>query len=322
MTPHPQSRSPDEFDVEIDSDSVEAVTLAFQARHARRLFVSSGVVALGFAAILVWSLGDPAESSVDPLSARSVVETPVLATSPNPEIPTPAAQAIRVELPRRLVPLKSLQLTELRADGSTTKTRLDEVLREGVTVVNLWATYCEPCMREVSVFRAAAQEARDARFVFAMVEGPDPENQAQATALAELRRVAPRTRLLADPTHEIGRVLRSAGLSNGLLPITLVLRCGEIAWGQVGEVRLADLQPPLAAQQKLGRCERGGRPVATPEAKLAPTRPDACGDGTCDRLAGETCASCTADCGCTNGSCVRNTAGTMHCARDLSKLKD
>lgn len=320
MTPHPQSRSPDEFDVEIESDSVEAVTLAFHARHARRLFVSSGVVAMGFAVILVWSLGDPMASSVEPAAPRPASDAAAPVATPDPVPAAPAAQAIRVELPRRLAPLMALQLTEVRVDGSTTTTRLDEVLRDGITIVNLWATYCEPCMREVAVFRAAAGEARDVRFVFAMVEGPDPDDPAQAAALGELRRVAPRTRLLADPTHEIGRVLRAAGLSSGLLPITLILRCGEIAWGQVGEVHLADLQPPLAAQQKLGRCERAARPP--PAADPKPAAPKTCGDGACDRLAGETCASCAADCGCTNGSCVRNTAGTMHCARDLSTLKE
>lgn len=334
MTPHPPPRSPDEFDVEIETDpivddptavdSLAGATLKYRASHARRVVVVSAAVALCFTAILVWSLGDVPEPPAAPTAM------PVAAEPSAPPVAvrtTPAARPLRLAQPRRLAPLMELALTELRADGSWTSTRMGEVLREGVAVVNLWATYCEPCMRELTVFRAVARAAdgRDARFVFVMSDAFDPRSAAQARALTELREVASGTRLLVDPADDIGGVLRATGVHAAptQLPLTLVLRCGEVAWGQLGEIQEADLQDALNSQRRLGRCERAARPTAAaavPDA--AGARTIGCGDGLCDRLAGETCASCRDDCGCAAGRCIRNAVGDVYCARDESALKE
>jgi thiol-disulfide isomerase/thioredoxin len=290
-------------------------------------------VSLALTLALAWSLGAPAPTTAAPTEAEPPLAASASASARPPEATTvdgPAAdREIAVKRPRRLASMLSLVLAELRTDGSLAPVRLDELLRDGTAVFNIWATYCEPCMRELAVFRAIAREpdTRDVRFVFAMSDQLRPNDAAQSRAHAELREVAAGTHLLVDPADDVNQALRSAGVYAGpaVLPLTLVTRCGEVAWGRLGEISQEELRAALAPMRRLGRCERArGLPTATPATE--PTRVrrgSACGDQACDRLSGETCETCPADCGCPAGSsCTRNAAGRVHCASDESVLKE
>ncbi|KGD86758.1 alkyl hydroperoxide reductase [Achromobacter sp. RTa] len=111
------------------------------------------------------------------------------------------------------------------------------------TVINLWASWCPPCRREMPAF-AKAQAARpDVNFVF-LNQAEAPEDVARF-----LQQHAPTLRnVLIDPAGEASRVLSNRGL-----PATLFLDAqGRLADLRVGELSTASLAQRLEAIQAPG----------------------------------------------------------------------
>jgi len=103
-------------------------------------------------------------------------------------------------------------------------------------VVNLWATWCPPCRREMPVLAAAQQQEPGVRFVFA--------NQGEDGATVQHYLTASRLDLanvLLDPGARLGREVGSTGL-----PTTLFYDAnGRMADTHVGELSPASLASKL-----------------------------------------------------------------------------
>ena len=105
------------------------------------------------------------------------------------------------------------------------------------TVVNLWATWCPPCVREMSVFQQAQTQHPGVNFVF-LNQGEDPARVAgwlRAQQL-DLRHV------LVDPQRQARARVKQQGY-----PTTLFFNAqGELMSSRIGELSAATLEEKLA----------------------------------------------------------------------------
>lgn len=123
--------------------------------------------------------------------------------------PVPAPTANLRTLDHRMVPLKTLT-------------------GDRVTVVNLWASWCPPCRREMPVFERAQTQYPGVRFVYAN------QGEGAATVRRYLTEEALRLdRVLLDPHRDLGRAV------GGGLPTTLIIN----ADGQWVDRHLGPLSP-------------------------------------------------------------------------------
>lgn len=103
------------------------------------------------------------------------------------------------------------------------------------TVVNLWASWCPPCRREMPAFEAAQAAHPDVHFVF-LNQGEAPPEITQY-----LRQHAPALQnVLMDPASDASRQLSNRGL-----PATLFLD----ASGRMVDLRVGELSAATLAQR-------------------------------------------------------------------------
>ena len=108
---------------------------------------------------------------------------------------------------------------------------------DGPAVVNLWATWCAPCRRELPAFQEVSARRPDVRFV-----GVDIGEQADH-ARAFLDELGITFDQFADPTGELTDALGVAGL-----PITLVVDdAGMVATEHLGPMSADDLEDAIDA---------------------------------------------------------------------------
>ncbi|NMK45371.1 TlpA disulfide reductase family protein [Achromobacter sp. Bel] len=109
------------------------------------------------------------------------------------------------------------------------------------TVINLWASWCPPCRREMPAFANAQAANPDVNFVF-LNQGEAPPQVAKF-----LEQHAPSLRnVLLDPAGEASRTLSNRGL-----PATLFLDAqGRLVDLRVGELSTASLAQRLEAIQE------------------------------------------------------------------------
>ncbi|MEQ8798106.1 MAG: TlpA disulfide reductase family protein [Salinisphaeraceae bacterium] len=119
----------------------------------------------------------------------------------------------------------------------------------GPRVINLWATWCGPCRREMPVLEAAANRHHDIAFVFA--------NQRESAATVQAYLEAQSLDLdnvVLDASGRLGQALGS-----GMLPTTLFVdRAGRIIDWHLGELTTVTL---AAGVEQLHR-------TATPEREM------------------------------------------------------
>lgn len=105
-------------------------------------------------------------------------------------------------------------------------------------VINLWATWCPPCRREMPALRDAQAAHKDVTFVF-INQGETPESvmeflQSQGLVLSNV---------LMDRTMQAGRQWKT-----GALPSTLFLDAnGKVVDSRIGELSAATLAQRIAA---------------------------------------------------------------------------
>lgn len=128
--------------------------------------------------------------------------------------------------------LPTVALTTLAGEP----TNLAALARGKPMVVNLWASWCPPCRREMPVLAAAQQRETGVTFVFA--------NQSEDAATARRYLSASALNLanvLLDPGAELGRAVGSTGL-----PTTLFYDAGgQLADTHLGELSAASLASKL-----------------------------------------------------------------------------
>ncbi len=120
-------------------------------------------------------------------------------------------------------------------DGETTTLA---VLADGKPlVVNLWATWCPPCRREMPVLAAAQQRERGVNFVFAN----QGENRATVVRYLTASQLA-LANVTLDRYNELGNVAGS-----GMLPATLFYDgSGRLIDTHLGELTAATLEKKLS----------------------------------------------------------------------------
>ncbi len=276
----------------------------------RTVLHGGAAAVLGLAGVLGWSLAAApmvaTRGQAPPLTtspqARAVTAE-VVAASPRA---TPAAAGVRraaeVTPGRRLGGLFGLQLGFLRSNDIIGTIALNEVLRgtPAVKVVNLWATWCAPCVREIEMFRALSTGwRRDIRFVPIHI-GPVNDGDAYRRLVDQMP-VTSAEPLIDASGDAFQGILRAAELleTGEGIPITLLLDCrNELRWIHVG-----DLENTAALAERVNalRGELGSQRCAPPEpSPSALPSPPGCGDGTCG--GDEHCGNCLADCGCIVGT--------------------
>lgn len=128
--------------------------------------------------------------------------------------------------------LPTVALTTLAGEP----TNLAALARGKPMVVNLWASWCPPCRREMPVLAAAQQLETGVTFVFAN------QSEDAATALRYLSASALNlANVVLDPGAELGRAVGSTGL-----PTTLFYDAGgQLADTHLGELSAASLASKL-----------------------------------------------------------------------------
>ncbi|MDR9425822.1 MAG: TlpA disulfide reductase family protein [Marinobacter sp.] len=176
--------------------------------------VTGLVVALAFSAWLMWRR----------TSIRRALGTAIVAGLVTWGFTTGAIALIN----QQTNGLPDVALTDMQERPVT----LENIAEGQPMVVNLWATWCPPCIREMPVLEQAQQRYPQIRFVFAN-QGEHPETinrfvDEQALELANS---------LSDRAGELGRVVGSHGL-----PTTLFYNAdGELVDSHMGELSQASL---------------------------------------------------------------------------------
>lgn len=279
------------------------------------------VLLLVFVALAVWALQDPNSPGDDlpptQLKGRKVAPEPkppptssLPSKHPEPQArPPDAADSHLIKPPRDVSKLLNQKFQFTRQDGAAAFAQLRSALgpERVVTVVNVWAPYCEPCKREFPAFRALQADWGDAvRFMPIQLGEGDPG------PLADIMPAAPHHLIDFIPGGAVQGTLAELGLlpDHAPIPITLVLDCRhQLRWLSAREVTdidgFARVVADLRRELDTPACTRSS-------AASAPT-PAHCGNGLCEpREYKEDCLSCPADCGCRRGQlCASQTGGRL-----------
>jgi len=106
------------------------------------------------------------------------------------------------------------------------------------TVVNLWATWCPPCVREMPMFQQAQKQHPGVNFVF-LNQGEDPARVARWVRAQQLDM----RHMLVDPLRQASAHFQQQGY-----PTTLFFTAqGELMSSRIGELSAATLEEKLAA---------------------------------------------------------------------------
>lgn len=296
------------------TDDVAADTLS--KSELRAVVRGGAVVVVLLAVALSWSLiaapRPPERTHAAPLGTSPQARTITVEAAAAAPSATPAAarRVAEVTPARRLQGLFGLQLGFLRSNDIVASIAFNEVIRgtPAVKLINLWATWCAPCVREIGMFRELSGGwRRDIRFVPIHV-GPVNDTAAYRRLVDQMP-VAAAEPLIDASGDALQGLLRAAGLlepGEGI-PITLLLDCrNELRWIHVGDLpdteALSERLTALRSELSSPRC---APPEPVPSSQPSPP---GCGDGVCT-APGESCANCSADCACITGTECRRLVG-------------
>ncbi|MDC0673445.1 TlpA family protein disulfide reductase [Nannocystis radixulma] len=259
-----------------------------RVRHGRLASLRRLLLALALVGVIVWSwqaLQQFEARSAHPSPARReagprvIASTPVAELESEPHRPEEAERVLEALL--KGVPVRAFLDAEVERfeQGQTSRERLkaSAILARQVTLVNLWATWCEPCNRELPGLRDMFERGRreqgwgaETRFVALMVDDASTAETAHRTVRASL---PADTVFMVDyglnggvrPTLERSRLL----VKDASLPISLLFDCQRrVRWHHVGELKADDFAV-LSGQIDLLRAERGTAACAEPRSRAA-----------------------------------------------------
>jgi thiol-disulfide isomerase/thioredoxin len=243
---------------EYQDTSVEGSTL-----DSRKVMLVGAVLVTLFGGLAVWSLltGD----SVDvegPDSSAAVEDSPANDTNPTTSSggsamdgadPDPAHLPLvsgrLLDVPRKIPALLGQRFQHWRSDGTATFNTLRGVLsaNRGVAVINVWATWCEPCKNEFPGFRELQKGWGDNVYFVPIQLGKDDPGSLRDTMPAASDQLVDYIPggVVSTELAKLGELPPSASI-----PITMLLDCKmELRWVQQGEVK--DMQALDGAVQTL-----------------------------------------------------------------------
>jgi len=316
-----------------------------ELRRRRRLLYTAITAGLSLIIITsiyqIQSLGS--EEPEDPISTAPVLPVPPKPTELVPAPSTgPASSLEELDRGAKTRGLLSLDLEEIFVDGSRrlSKVEDDAIAANAVTIVNLWATWCQPCKDELPGFADLFKRSNwgdDVRFTPILIDDKDP-----VWAHIKFVELMPTgARFFVDPLQgPVVGALRASKLleANSGLPVTLVFDCRRMVRVVYGNrltnadfVKLEGIVGALRKELKEPYCKAKPRRAA-PTPPTPPTLPEPlfvkkhqraprCGDGNCDP--GETIADCC-DCRppCTGNRRCESPDGAPICVDTVLGLKD
>ena len=114
-------------------------------------------------------------------------------------------------------------------------------LKGQVVLINIWATWCPPCVREIPRLERTYARYRDQGFVLLGVNTTYQDDRAKVAAFVREQRMS--YPVLLDMDGKVGRSYASS-----LMPSSFLIdRAGNIVLVRVGEVDEAQLQEQVAA---------------------------------------------------------------------------
>lgn len=307
-------------------DSVRTTQGALPTDTSR---LARGIAALAvvFTAISVcamWGWEDEQLLPPDEHRVATVPSEPRVVTSTTSEtpsvVPAPlsgdAGAQERLLKPREIASLLAEEFQFRSGDGKLGFAKLRSALsgERTVTILNVWAPWCEPCKREFPGFRELQKGwGTQVRFLPIQLGEGDPSE------LKEAMPEAPHHLIDHVPGGVVQRNLATLGMlpKDAQIPITVVLDCKEkLRWVQVGEVKdmkkFDQAVKDLVGEFSTSYCA----PPRPPEVSKANPEPhDRCGDGRC-QLGEEDCDTCRRDCGCRPGQLCSRRAGGRHLCVD------
>jgi thiol-disulfide isomerase/thioredoxin len=299
------------------------------ARVGRKLLTRALPVAL-LVGVTAWSLYEISGLDKPAREPKPQIEV-IKAADVAPEdahVPAPPVVAEEPEEPvlgKRIGKLlEGVELERVKSSEFTEMITLSKaVVEDGVTVINLWGTWCPPCKRELPGLKDLFARGKErwgekVRFVPIRLDDVEDAGVSYDKFVAQM----PATDyFLSDYASYDGGVREPLVAAEIIkkkqsLPVTIVLDCRQsIRWHHAGEIKgkaFAELEAKIdeLRQAPASYCRKKKRPkdtsvsaapekkpeaaVATKEVVKAPA--PSCGDGKCG--AKEDCHGCAKDCGC------------------------
>lgn len=188
-------------------------------------------------ALAVWQGGFIWPWALAPVAVAAIVmlrERRLILWAAAPVIACALAGAVTVRLTSGTEPTPAPSMVLADLDGGA----MNLAAVDGrPTVINLWATWCPPCRREMPALARAQDDRSDVRFLF-VNQGEGPAQVARWLEEAGLEV----DNVLFDPAMSVPRHYGTAGL-----PVTLFLgRDGRLAKAHVGEIAPEQIEAEIA----------------------------------------------------------------------------
>ncbi len=127
------------------------------------------------------------------------------------------------------------------------RAEVEALAAEGPLVLNLWATWCQPCMEELPAFAELARERPDWRFLGLSCDWTAPSADREIAEGVARARAAWRERELPFGSlyldeGDLDPLIEAFGLETGVLPQTLLYRPGAPAEVHEGALDAAELR--------------------------------------------------------------------------------
>ena len=120
-------------------------------------------------------------------------------------------------------------------------------------LINVWATWCGPCILEYPDFIALQRMYGARDFEFISISADDPKHEAKALKLLQEKQSAVSNYLFSNP-DKYALIEAIDADWNGALPYTLLIEPnGNIVWKHQGEVDFYELKRVIVDHEMIGR---------------------------------------------------------------------
>lgn len=118
--------------------------------------------------------------------------------------------------------------------------------KDGLVVVNVWATWCKPCIQEIPTLKKISEENPNIKFVFLSI---DEDSEKLKTFLAK-NTINDITLQNTEYIEAIKNFLGGNGLLGySAIPLTFIIKNGKVIDKNVGSIDYTELSTQLKALQ-------------------------------------------------------------------------